>query len=444
MKKNSRMGMRLCLLLGIGIAQIGLASDSLRKTEIIKQIRPNNLKEAFLSAVQQSEVIGIQKELQNQSEELEAQARGALLPNVGGAATFLQQATPNNVTGNTIYPSSQSTVKVTATQPLFRGFRDFAALRQKKDLSSAQTLALMNSARVLFNDVSNAYFNFLILEQEERNYQIELEVHRKRLKELEGFFKIGRSQLTDLLTVKASIASLEAQLENTRGQVENSKDILAYFTGWNRNFILVDDETPLVSPSDIRFYLSKIEGRPDVQTALANVKAYEEGIPIARGAHLPSLDLNGNYYLTRPGVLSGANWDIQLALTVPLFQGGIIQSQIRQANSIARQYSLILSQTRRQAEQEIRTIYNSLRADTLQLGKLTELLKISKNNFETQSKYYRNGLVTNLDVLQSLNTYQEAKRQRDHQSFVVKLDTVKLEAATGQRREIDLNLKSKN
>jgi outer membrane protein len=135
------------------------------------------------------------------------------------------------------------------------------------------------------------------------------------------------------------------------------------------------------------------------------------------------------------------NWDVQLALTVPIFQGGVIQSQVRQAESVVRQYRLLLSQSRRSAEQEIRTFFDLLNADRKQVEKLSELVEISKKNYETQIAYYRNGLVTNLDVLQAMTTYQDAQRQLARQRFSFQLDSVKLQAATGERTEINIKTK---
>ncbi|MEO5968310.1 MAG: TolC family protein [Bdellovibrionia bacterium] len=400
-----------------------------------------NLKDAYLAAVARSDTLAIQQELLSQTQEQETQAKAAMFPTVNGVASFLTQPRPNNATGSAVSPPEQTTVRFSATQPLFRGFRDFAALRQRKALEGAQSFNVRNVARQLFYDVSQAYFNVLTAQEDKKNYEAEIEINQRRLKELQTFLKIGRSQLTDLLTFRSNVASLEALLESTKGQLESAKDILAYLTGWNRETgLLIEDKNIISNPSGIEFYLAKIEDRPDVQAAKANVQAYEENIPMARGGHLPAVDLSGNYYLTRPGALSSVNWDVQIGLTMPIFQGGMVQSQVRQAESIAHQYSLILSQTRRTAEQEVRVFYDAYTADLKQFGKLSELVDIAKKNYETETKFYRNGLVTNLDVLQAINTHQDSKRQLDRSRQTLQLDAAKLQAATGQRSEIDIKL----
>ncbi len=394
-----------------------------------------SLRDAYTAAIKRSETINIQEELLVQANEGASQAVGAVLPSVNTSFGFLRQEAPTNATGNAIYPATQNSGKITLDQPLFRGFREFAALRQKKFLVESQVSAYLNAAKQLFYDTSTAYYNVLISERDVMNYGIEIELNQKRLKELEDFFKIGRAQLTDVLTFKANIASLEAQLETSRGLNEVAKESLAYLTGWSRGTDLKDTEV-LPAPVSIDLYLNKIEGRADVQAALTNVQAYEEGVPIAWGGHLPSVDLLGDYYFFRPGALSSVDWDVQLAITFPIFQGGVIQSQVRQARSVSRQYSQLLSQTRRLAEQEVRIYYDTVEAERKQILKLTELVDISKKNYETEIEYYRHGLVTNLDVFQAITTYRDAVRQLDHIRFQCQSDGVKLQASTGQRSEL--------
>jgi outer membrane protein len=430
-------------------------SDPEILTQSLSKIQGKSLKEAFKAAVHRSEVVEIQGEILVQAHEADSQAWGAVLPTLNTSFTFLQQETPRSLTGATIFPATQNTGKLTFDQPLFRGLRDFAALRQRKFLVSAQEGAYLNAAKQLFYDVSTAYYHVIVYQADERNYKIQIELNRKRLVELESFFKIGRSQLTDVLTFKANINSLEAQLEMIRGQLEAAREVLAYLTGWDRSTPLRDQERLFSGPNesgpeseregssvppsagDVQKYLGKIDQRPDVRLALDQVKANDEGIPIAFGAHLPSLDLIGNYYFFRPGAISDVHWDLQLAVSFPIFQGGVVQSQVRQASSVARQYSLALSQSRRLAEQEIRTFYDAVEADRKQVVKLVELVEVSKKNYETELEYYRRGLVTNLDVFQAMTTYQDAVRQMDHLRVQYYSDGVKLLASSGQRPELN-------
>jgi outer membrane protein len=397
---------------------------------------PKSLTEAYAAALKRSEAFGVQQELLVQADELEKQAKAALLPVITGSGTFLHQPSPNNTTGGALYPNQQNLVKISGDQPLFRGFRDFAALRQRGELTGQQTFQVQNAAKQLFYDTSTAFFNVLMNTQDVANYENEIAVNQKRVKELEEFYRIGRSKVSDLLTFKANVAAIESALEASRTQLESSKDVLAFETGWPRETPIADTEPSPAGPVDVQNYLVHIDERPDVKAAISGLAANAEGVPIARGAHLPSLDLLGNYYFTRPGALSDVNWDVSLVVTVPIFQGGAIQSQVRQAESVEREYSLLLSQARRTAEEEVRTFHDSWVGDQRQLNKLAETASLGKANYEAQLKDYRHGLVTNLDVLQAVTTYMDAARGRDRGTYLVKLDSIKLSVAVGARPEL--------
>src|SRR5262249_11349994 len=162
----------------------------------------------------------------------------------------------------------------------------------------------------LFYDLATAYYNVLALRSDESNYRVEIDVNRKRLHELEEFRKIGRSRTSEVLTQEANIASLEARFEATRGQYEAANETFAFLTGLDREPPLRDDVVVPQSPDPLAKYLQRVEDRPDVQEAAANLRAFEENSAIAWGGHLPSVDVLGDYYLKRPGLQSDSHWDV--------------------------------------------------------------------------------------------------------------------------------------
>jgi outer membrane protein len=417
------------LIAGIVFSSAAQAADGISSG-------PRSLSDAFVAALKRSENFGVQEELLVQADELERQAKAALLPAITGSGTFLHQPTPEGASASALYPAWQNVVKISGDQPLFRGFRDFAALRQRNDLSGVQTFQIQNAARQLFYDTATAFYNVLENASDVANYQNEIQVNTKRVKELEEFYRIGRAKESDLLTFEANVASIESNLEASKTLLESAKDVLAFETGWSRDTPISDAEPMPVGPVDVQNYLAHIEERPDVQVAIWGVKANSEGVPIAWGQNLPSVDVLGNYYFTRPGDLSNVSWDVSLAVTIPLFLGGSINSQVRQAESVERQYGLLLSQARRTAEEEVRTFHDAWVGDARQLVKLAETATLGKKNYEAQLKDYRHGLVTNLDVLQAVTTYMDAERGRDRGNYQVKLDAAKLNAAVGARPEL--------
>jgi len=397
------------------------------------------LVQAYEAALKQSESVEIQNELLIQSQEGEAQEVGSLAPSISGSYAFLRQPLPKSNTGASIYPQQQITSLVTLQQPLFRGFREFAALRQKKHQVYAQQQALVGAARQLFYDVASAYYNVLALQSDVSNYTKQIKIDQKQLEEQKKFYKIGRSKVTDVYAFSAQVTSLQVQLEASLGLLETAKDVLAYYTGWDRDFLLEDGEQNWSLQKNIADYLDKIDFRDDIQLAKKNMLASEEGIAVSFGQHYPSMDFYANYYIQRPGVLETVHWDMRFVLTLPIFQGGVIQSQVRQAHSIHRQSELLFSQARKLAEKEIRSFYDAFCSDLESITRLKELVRVTGLNEKAALQYFRHGLLTVVDFLAASSSHQDAQRQLGNKIFVTKSDAAKFQAAIGERKEIKIS-----
>ena len=392
------------------------------------------LDEYFAAALIRSEVVATQGELIRQAEEHYTQAGSALRPTVNGVASYTRQdPIPSGDLSNSTTPNRQSLAKLTATQPLFRGFREFAALRQTKALLGAQDQDYRNARTQLFKDVVQNFYTVLSIEQDLKNFGEEINQNIDREKELNGRVRIGRSRIGEVLSVQSIISTLRAQVEQLQGQLSTAREAFAFLSGLAPTTLLRDTEDLPANLEPLDDYLGRLELRPDVIASQQRLSAAQENTKVARGAHLPSLDLNANRYLERTGNLKDSTWDVGIALTVPIYAGGLLQSKVSEAVSLRTQAELGVSQVNRQAEQEIRSIYQSVVFDRSQLDALEKATESARKNYETQRRDYRLGLVTNLDVLQALTAFQQNQRALDRARYATKLDYLKLQAATVRR-----------
>src|SRR4051812_41327355 len=88
------------------------------------------LEQSFQSALTRNETIGEQLESVVQAEERYRLAVGSVLPQISAVGSFLQQ---QDVGQSNLSPASQPLLKIMANQALFRGMREYAALRQTKN-----------------------------------------------------------------------------------------------------------------------------------------------------------------------------------------------------------------------------------------------------------------------------------------------------------------------
>ncbi len=387
------------------------------------------LRSSYEAALKRSEAVGIDIELITQAEERYRQAIGAILPNVSVVGSYLRQQVPD--AGSALYPAGQPLLKIQGTQVLFRGFREFAGLKQNKKLAEATQQDERQARTLLFNDVVQNFYTVLGLEKTLENYGSEVEAYQSRIKELRQRVRIGRSRESEVLTVEASLAGLRAQIESAKGQLRVARELYAFLTGLPTESPLDDDQPLSREVLAVEYYINGVDQRPDVSANKLRLGATEENMAIAKGAYLPSVDFTGNYYLHRFGATSNVKWDIQFLATFPLYAGGTIDSSVRQSASQIHQYELNVSLSQRQADEQIRAAHQTYSADQQQIDALRSSKLANEKNLKAELTDYRMGLVTNLDVLNALISYQESERTLDQLIYTAKLDYFRLVSSAG-------------
>lgn len=388
-----------------------------------------SLEQAFLESVKRTETLAGKEEEIKQAEEKYRQALGSVFPTITGFASYQWQAAAG---GGAFSPTEQPLVRISASQPLFRGLRDFAALKQTSLLSEASQQGKEVAIRQLFNDVTQSFYLVLSLEQELVNLQSQILALEKRISDLKGRIKIGRSRVTEALTVQANLSTLKGQFVQTQGQLQVAKETFSFVTGIGDAFSLKDSLSLQDKLPSLSQYLETVSSRPDLKMRSLQLEAAEKGVGVAWGAHLPSIDVNGNYYFKRFGFFDQIPWDVGISISVPILNGGVISSRVAEANSMKMQAELALTKAKRGAIQEIQSLYAVLQADLEQLKSLNEARDLNEKNFKQQTREYRNGLVNNLEVLQALTSFEESKRNLDRARFQTKIDFLKLETASGR------------
>lgn len=392
------------------------------------------LQACYEKSLQRSETLANQQEQIRLAEDYYQQALGSVLPAFNGTAYYGWQDNyaPVSLPGRTI-SNNPYQVKVTATQPLFRGFREYAALRQADDQIAAQKEAAQWAAIQLYMDVAQAFYNVLAYESDLYHYQVQNMLYAQRIEDLRARVRIGRSRRTEVLSVQAAQAALKAQVQQLQGQLAVAKEVVAFLTGLDGAISLQEEEPMPSQPAAEDHYLAAMDKRPDVKAARRQLAYAKEGITIAGGAHWPNVDANGNYYFTRADVSSGGKWDATISLTLPLFMGGTIAAQTKAAEAQARISENNLGLLLRQDKQTLHNAYVNLTSSLDQVAANQEASDLSKQNYQAVLKDYNLGLETNLDVLVAMSSDQDALRALDRAKLSAKLNTILLEAAAMMR-----------
>jgi len=415
---------------GPAVPAVGAEGGVTTASAVARAASPDalGLGECYEAALKRSEVLADQAELVLQAEEQYRQAWGALLPSLSASASYLRQdAAATNPPTDPV----QRQARVSASVPLFRGFRNFAAIRQAGSLVDNSEGARRWASLQLFTDTAQAFFGVLALEADRARIDRQLELYDGRVTELEARARIGRSRSSDVLSTSAARASLKAVREQAAGQLASGREVLAFITGLDPDVRLADPGDPDSNAGPLEAWLARAADRPDLSAARARLEASRQAVTAARGDHLPSVDAGANWYLERPADKPWPEWDAQIALTLPLFMGGITTSRTRQADSRRREAELSLERLRRSSTADVRGLHRVLASDLRQVAALDDAYGLAEKSYEAIKADYDAGLATNLDVLQSLISYQDTGRAMDRARFQAHLDRCRLKAAAG-------------
>ncbi|HSA59366.1 MAG TPA: TolC family protein [bacterium] len=393
------------------------------------------LKESFKRALTRSETLAMEGQDIKIAEAHYLQALGTVLPHIEVRANELLQDTApvsggDASVGQTFTRRSRPEVAVNLKQPLFQGLREFNALKASSAEKNRNTYQRDRARQILFGDVARAYYTVLELEDQLKIEQSLRATLQKRVDDLKNRILLGKSRESELLTTEAGLAQNEANQEETKGLILSARDFLAFLVGEPVTARLVD-EFPVPKIAGLETFLDQGDRRPDVNASKEQVRLSKGRLDYEKGGRYPTVDVEANYYPYRVGFLSDIDWDVNFALTVPVFKGGATRGLIREAAAGLKQSELAHEESRRKADLEIRQAYHELQSARSREAALRKAEKKYGADYNSQLEEYTLGLVNNLDVLQSLRNWQESRLDTNRSHYETKLEYLGLLIATG-------------
>lgn len=394
------------------------------------------LEDAFRQAFARSETLEIREQDIRIAEAHYLQALGTVLPQVQVSASELIQDTApvaggGDAIGQTFTRRSRPEVAVNVRQPLFQGLREFNALKVSGAERLRNTHQRDRAGQILFADVARAYYTVLELENERMILQNLRSTLLKRASELKGRIDLGKSRPSELLTTESETASIEADLQGTKGSVLTARDYLGFLVGEPVTERLVD-EFPVPSKiGQVETYLPRRDQRPDLNASEEAVRLAKGRLDYEKGGRYPTLDFEGNYYPYRVGFQKDIDWDVNFLLTVPIFKGGATRGRIREAAALHKQSEFAHDEALRRAELEIRQAYNKLTTSRAREAALRRAEMKAGANYRSLGEEYGLGLINNLELLQSLRDWQQKKIAANRAYYETKLEYLGLRIATG-------------
>jgi outer membrane protein len=398
--------------------------------------------------------------------EAKPQALSALLPQLSGSGTISRErdtgstnttepVTNTNGTSSLItFPFEGRTVTTThrygvdLTQNIFR-WENWVALR-RADAQVAQAEADYQAAQQdLIERVSQRYFDVLAAQDDLEAQQVALTSIKRQLEQAEARFQIGLIAVTDVEEARAAHDSGAAAVIAAKRTLSSTQELLREITGDAFEALARPIEPfEMANPdpvSEDRWVEMALQQNLSLVSSRLAADIARENVSSARGGHFPSLDLVGSRYkMNSDGVntfddgtpAGGTTIDqnqrtIGLQLTFPLYAGGRVSSQVRQAVYQHRAAKERVERVARQTEHDARDSYLGVLSEISRVKALRRAVESNAISLRATESGYEAGTRTAVDVLQSRQLWVQAQTDYSRSRYDYMINVLKLQQAAG-------------
>ncbi|MEZ0296146.1 MAG: TolC family protein [Candidatus Methylacidiphilales bacterium] len=349
---------------------------------------------------------------------------------VGGPSAPTSFDTSSFGLGNTGQNDYVMSTTLSMSLPIFNGLRNINEIGAAKAGTEANRQSLRRSYQTLYGDVANAFYQVLTSEGDLIVLKDQVASLEARVRELQDRVQLGRSRPSELLQSRADLASTKVNIEQVKGTLAAARELMAFYIGIPANSFALRETQRFPGSRTLESYLRTTGQRPDILQRVAAERQARHNLSAAKGSLWPTINVTSDITLVAEPE-TNQDWTVGLTISLPIFDGGLITSQIRERKALLRQSALNVEQLMRQADQDIRAAFVNFSASAAQVLQLREYVELSGLSFDAQAGDYKLGIVSNLDVLNALRTFHDARRQYHDADMTGRLNLIKLHVAAG-------------
>lgn len=291
---------------------------------------------------------------------------------------------------------------------------------QAANLDVKSREALLQSARLLAQaDVAQAYFALRSLDVERDIVRDTITAYGNTLKLVERRFQAGDVAELDVARVRTELASTESEalaLDARRATLEHA---IAVLVGASASDFSIERQTawrsalPVVPPGVPSTVLAR---RPDVSSAMSDLQAAQARVGAAKAAWFPNISLTAAGGFASPELSdvfkwSARTWSVGALLSLPIIDGGRRRSAVDAAQA---QLDIGIASYRERvlvAFKEVEDELANLRLLSEQSGAQGRAIASATRATTLSESRYRNGLVSQLDLLDAQRSELRSRRQ---------------------------------
>lgn len=380
------------------------------------------------------------------------QARSGLLPSVGLAASANANDGRTEIKGanRTVTANSYGSTAYTisAAQPLYR-YQNVVAYDQAKQQVEQADYALASAQQDLIVRVAQAYFDVLLAQYSVELADAQKQAVSEQLAQAKRNFEVGVATITDTNEAQARYDAIVAQEIATANDLENRRTALRAIIGRppkDLRRLGAGFDPALPDPNSADYWVERaLADNPAVRIARYTLEIANLEVERQKAAHYPTVDLVGSFgqnygtgSIANNLDVYGRSAQIGVQLNLPIYQGGFVNSRVREAIALQESSRQNLEAARRTALFNAQTGFSGVTSAVASVKAFEQAVRSSETALQSNKLGQEVGVRTNLDVLNQTQVVFQNRRDLANAYFTYVLSVLRLKSAAGILTEQDV------
>ena len=279
------------------------------------------------------------------------QALAGLLPQLSGVAQYQRTTANFAARPGTIPPGLLGTqastfetfnffsAGITASQLIYDFGRTWDQLGSAEALARASESTRQATAVIVARQVRVAFFDARAARALVRVAAESLDNQQRHMAQIQGFVEVGTRPEIDLAQARTDLANARLQLINANNTYATARAELARTLGVDRTLSVevADDGMPALPEESLgaeALIHIALSSRPEVAALQQQIRAQSLTLSSVEGSYGPQISASTSF--TEAGSELDAlawNWDVTVAMTWALYEGGRTRAQAREASA---------------------------------------------------------------------------------------------------------------
>lgn len=339
--------------------------------------------------------------------------------------------------GSTVTRFNSNSYEITLTQPIFN-FGNWMTVKAANNTYKQAAATFSAATQDLIIRVAQAYFNVLLAKDNLTNTNAQVAANAQELEQTKQRFEVGIDAITSVNNAQASYDAILAQQIAAQTNLQNSLEALRQLTGqYYADVESLKIELPLITPCPANpdaWVTSAEDKNQTLWAARFQADAARDTVKVDFGGHMPVLNAVGTYARFAGqsfGTTNTNQGSVALELTVPIFAGGAVSSEVRQAEDEYATASSNMEGTRRDVMITAKQQYNSVMSGISKIKADQQAIMSAQSSLDSTQESYKAGTRTIVDVLLAQQQLFQAKTNYSQDEYTYLMDTLLLKQAAG-------------